>query len=94
MNSSDVDQCASGLPGHVLSKIGDGAMKAAELNSHLASGGVVVVSTYTRAVQYAKKHAGWFSEANGNLYVRHGNGKNQLSIGDVLLVKVQMGTFK
>ena len=66
-------------------------MKAHELNQHLASGGVVQVTTYTRSTLYTKKHAGWFSEHAGNLYVRYGKGKNQLSIGDRMVVVIRTG---
>jgi hypothetical protein len=65
---------------------------AAELNAHLAAGGLVQVATYTRSTLYSKAHAGWFSESSGgNLKVRHGRGSVQLSNGPCLLVSVRTG---
>ena len=69
-------------------------MTAAELNAHLESDGVVIVSTYNKSTQYNKKHAGWFSQdKNGNFWVKYGKKHNQLSIGDLMLVKIRMGRF-
>ncbi len=68
-----------------------GVDMADKLNSILESGGTVVVSTQLKAVQYGKKHAGWFSTGkDGNLYVNHGKGKNCLTAdgGKMLLVKI------
>ena len=65
---------------------------ADQLNNLLAAGGTVVVSTYCRATQYSRKHAGWFRQtADGNLEVRHGRGWNRLTAngGKMLLVKIQ-----
>jgi hypothetical protein len=64
--------------------------RATRLNEHLASGGVIQVATYCKAWLYSKRHAGWFTEdANGNLYVQHGRGRNCLSHGDRLLVSIR-----
>ena len=71
------------------------AWRATCLNEHLAAGGIVQVSTYTNATLYTKRHAGWFTEdAKGSLYVRCGRGRNQLSIGDRLLVSIRTGWSK
>lgn len=65
-------------------------MTATELNAHLESGGVIVIATYARATQYTKKHAGWFSERGGSIYVRHGHSTDQLTIGSRWLVGMRM----
>lgn len=64
---------------------------AAYLNDTLLAGGEVMVTTYTRATIYSRKHAGWFAEGgDGNLYVRHGRGRNCLSAGNRLVVAVRI----
>lgn len=69
-------------------------MNANELNEHLASGGVVQVTTYLRSTLYTRKHAGWFEQRNGSLYVRRGRKFDCLSIGDRLLVGIRLGRMK
>lgn len=66
-----------------------GRSTAERLNAILAAGGAVVIGTYTRATQYGPRHAGWFEERGGHLYVRRGRGRDQLSIGQVLLVGIR-----
>lgn len=66
-------------------------MRADELNQALAEDGEVHVATASRVTVYTKRHAGWFTETNGNLYVRHGKGRNQLSNGNCLLVGIRIG---
>lgn len=68
-------------------------MKASELNEHLESGGVVQVTTHLRSWLYTSKHAGWFTEHNGNLHVQSGKRTNQLSIGDRMLVGIRCGRY-
>jgi hypothetical protein len=63
------------------------------LNAHLASGGIVQVTTYLRSTIYSRKHAGWFSEHEGSLHVRHGRTCNRLSTGERLLVSVRTGRY-
>lgn len=62
---------------------------AARLNDILAAGGAVVVATCTRATRYGPRHAGWFEERDGELFVRHGRGRNRLSSGGTLLVGIR-----
>lgn len=70
-------------------------LTADKINDHLKSGGVVQVTTYMRSTLYAAKHAGWFSaDSKGSIYVRHGKGKNQLTIGDRPLVSIRLGRYK
>lgn len=68
---------------------------AGTLNEHLASGGVVQVTTYTRSVLYTSRHVGWFADdTQGNLRVKFGRrGSNQLSIGERLLVGIRLGRY-
>ena len=49
--------------------------KLQEIQTHLRTGGVIQTVTYTRATQYTRKHADWFSANDNGLYVRHGRGK-------------------
>lgn len=54
---------------------------AAKINAHLAAGGHVQVTTYTKSWLYGPKHAGWFgTDKSGNLTVQHGRGRHALSI--------------
>lgn len=56
---------------------------ADSLNAHLESDGVVQISTYLKSTLYTKKHAGWFtSDATGAIFVRHGRGKNRLTLSN------------
>lgn len=64
---------------------------ADQINSHLAVGGVVQVTTYLRSTLYTSKHVGWFEQRNGSLYVRAGRRFNKLSIGERLLVGIRLG---
>jgi hypothetical protein len=47
---------------------------AARIRAHLASGGKVVVGTYTRATVYSGKHDDLFRATRSGLYVRRGRG--------------------
>jgi hypothetical protein len=65
---------------------------ADEINNHLKNNGVVMVSTYGRATQYEKKHAGMFAmKSDGNLYVRRGKRFDCLTTckGKMLLVSIK-----
>lgn len=64
---------------------------ADELNAHLASGGVVQVTTYMRSTLYDSRHAGWFSERKGSLHVQSGRRHDCLSCGDRLMVGIRLG---
>lgn len=66
---------------------------APTLNAHLASGGYVQVTTYTRSTIYGPKHAGCFEERNGDLRIRNARrGVEQISIGQRMLVGLRLGT--
>ena len=45
---------------------------AAKIAAHLASGGKVVVGTYTRATVFSGRHAELFRATRSGLYVRSG----------------------
>jgi hypothetical protein len=64
-----------------------------KINAHLAGDGVVMVSTYGRATQYDKKHAGMFFMANDNLHVKRGKNSDCLSFGDNLLVSIKFYSY-
>jgi hypothetical protein len=66
---------------------------AAEINEHLETGGVFQVTTYTRSTVYSKKHAGWFFEKGGSLYVKHGRSSVILATDKILLVGLRFGNF-
>lgn len=72
-----------------------GSHSAEALNQHLASGGVVQVSTAGgKSTLYEQRHAGMFSNGKDkNLYVRSGKGKNALSFneGKSGLVGIRLG---
>lgn len=69
-------------------------MNANKLNNHLASGGVVLVSTYCKSWQYEAKHAGWFTESNGELYVKRGKSRDYLGrVDGMLLVGIKLGRY-
>lgn len=63
---------------------------AEKLNSALSSGRAVYVSTCTKITKYTRAHAGAFFMSSGDLYVRHGKKSLCLSMGDILLVKIQI----
>lgn len=65
--------------------------QAERINTHLANGGQVRVVTALRATYYDKRHAGHFTAARGELFVKYGRGRNQLTFdsGRILLVKIQ-----
>lgn len=48
---------------------------AATLNSILAAGGEVRISTMTRVTKYTKRNAGCFTDGADGLYVQHGKSK-------------------
>lgn len=68
--------------------------EAKEINEHLGNGGVFQVTTYLKSILYTQKHAGYFLEKNGSLYVQHGKGKLQLSFGGNPLVSMRFGRIK
>jgi hypothetical protein len=45
---------------------------AAKIDAHLASGGKVLVGTYTRVTVYSRKHADMFRATSSGLCVRRG----------------------
>jgi hypothetical protein len=47
-------------------------MLCREIEDHLASGGIVVVATMTKATMYSKKHIGMFKADKSGVYVRRG----------------------
>lgn len=54
---------------------------AEKINAHLAAGGHVQVTTYTKSWLYGPKHAGWFgTDKTGNLTVQAGRRRDALSI--------------
>lgn len=68
------------------------AVTADKINAHLTAGGVVQVTTYLHATLYKQKHAGWFFERDGALYVRSGRSSVKLSAPKVgLLVGIRFG---
>jgi hypothetical protein len=48
---------------------------AIRIQRQLASGGTVVVATYTKATRYGRQHAYWFQGTPSGLYVKRGNGR-------------------
>lgn len=46
--------------------------KVAKIKAHLGSGGVVIVSTMTRAVEYKTKHSEMFKATRTGVYVARG----------------------
>ena len=68
------------------------APDASILNSHLAKGGAVQVSTYGRSTIYTKRNAGAFeTRANGDLIVKRGRSTECLG---TLLERVEKGLVK
>jgi hypothetical protein len=63
---------------------------ADDLNAALSKGRSVIVATCTKATEYGRQHAGWFSERNGSLYVKSGRNHDCLSMGDLLLVGIRI----
>lgn len=67
-------------------------LTANHLNQHLASGGIVQITTYARSTLYSSKHAGWFTEdAKGAIYVKRGRSKDQVAMPGRWLVGVRLG---
>lgn len=66
------------------------AKRAATLNKLLAEGKTVVVSTYTKAFEYGKRHVGWFEERGGNLCVKSGRSYNRLTTGNQFIVSIKV----
>ena len=64
---------------------------AEQINTHLAQGGVVQVTTYLKSWLYRSKHVGWFFMQGDNLHVRNGKGSFQLSNGENVLVSIKFG---
>lgn len=70
------------------------ALTAKEINDHLASGGVVQISTYTKSTIYGPEWAGlFFEDAEGNVYLRRGKATICLTFagGTSLLVSIRFG---
>ena len=64
------------------------------INAHLASGGVVQVTTYGKSTVYHPRSAGVFLETkDGSLAVRRGRSIDRLSMGAALLVSVRFGRY-
>ena len=63
---------------------------AEKLNNALSSGKTVYVSTYTRTTKYTRRHSGMFFMSSDSLCVTHGKSKLRLSMGEIMLVKVQV----
>ena len=64
---------------------------ADQLNTHLANGLAVQVTTYTRSIVYTQKHTGYFREQGQDLQVKAGRGWNTLAHGNMLLVGIRVG---
>ena len=65
---------------------------AAEINAHLAEGGIVQVTTYGRSVLYRRRNTGAFVElSDGCLGVRRGRQVDCLSLGQRMLVGLRFG---
>lgn len=43
-----------------------------DIKQHLASGGLVVISTYTKVWRYDVRHVDWFEARRSGAYVRQG----------------------
>ena len=69
-------------------------MTAQRLNGHLADNGVVQVTTYARSWLYDKRHIGWFTEANGQLFVRDGKRTNCLGSVSRPMVAIRLVTYR
>jgi hypothetical protein len=67
---------------------------ADKFNSHLADGGVVIVSTMTHSREYSHEHAGYFSMREADLMVKRGRGRVQLSIGERMMVGIRAGRYR
>ena len=69
-------------------------MNANTLNAHLSAGGIVQVTTYAKSWLYEQKHAGYFSESNGQLFVQHGKRKDCLGRTDAPMVSIRLGRYQ
>lgn len=71
---------------------------ADRINTHLADGGIVQVSTYGSSTIYKKRNAGQFFNGvkSGNLYVRRGKSSDCLTMdsGKCLMVSIRFGRIK
>lgn len=74
----------------MLTTIESTRINADAINAHLANGGAVQITTYTRRTIYKRAHAGWFTERGGSLHVQHGRKFDCLSIGQRLLVGIRL----
>jgi len=63
------------------------AERLSAIQRHLATGGKVMVVTYTRGTIYSPKHLDWFSADATGLYVRQGKGKVCLNFTPVKFSK-------
>ncbi len=68
-------------------------MTAQELNNHLASGGVVQVSTYGKSKVYHQVNTGDFTQRDNGLYVRRGRGRDYLGPIGRPWVSIRTGRF-
>ncbi len=66
-------------------------MTAKELNLHLASGGVVQVTTYLKSTLYQKKHAGMFVQKGADIYVQRGKHLDCLTVAGHPIVGIRTG---
>ena len=64
---------------------------AERLNDHLRNGGVVQVTTCLRSWLYSSKHAGWFQDRQGDLYVKQGKRAVPLIVNGCQLVSIRTG---
>lgn len=67
---------------------------ADRINNHLTDGGAVQITTYTKSIMYTTRHAGWFVDRKGSLFVQHGRGFDKLSFGNRLMVGLRFGKMK
>lgn len=61
--------------------------RLAAIQTHLANGGTVRVSTYTQATVYDKRHVGMFSANTSGLYVQRGKRKDCLNFTTIRFSK-------
>lgn len=58
----------------------------AAIKKHLAAGGRVQVTTYTRSTVYTAKHAAMFSSDKTGVYVQAGKAKVDISLTSIRLI--------
>ena len=68
---------------------------ASDLNAHLADGGAVQVTTYTKSWLFERRHGEAFRElADGDLAARFGRRWDRLSMGERLTAGIRLGHHK